>query len=109
MKNNLYLKEMLNVNEESRIKIENNYYGDDLQLLKKIDKNCYKSEAVLTNCLKSLGFKKAEEYSKSMFLRTSLWSSFLKQNPGFYELEKDIRTKLLKRFASDNFSPQILM
>ena len=109
MKNNNHLKEMIKVNENIRIKLFNNYYGNDLQLLEKIDKNCFKTEIELTNCLKSLGFKKAEDYSKNMFLGTTLWSSFLKQNPGFYDLEKDVRYKLLKQFATDNFSPQIFM
>ena len=91
MKNSVYLKEMLKVIEQSKIKLENNYYGNDLQLLDKIDKNCFKSETDLTNCLKAVGFKKAQEYSKSTFLWAFYWSKFLKQNPGFYDLERGLR------------------
>lgn len=109
MKNSLYLKEMLKVGEESKARIENNYYGNDLQLLKKIDKNCYKTETILLNCLKAEGFKKAEDFSKSIFLSSFYWSKFLEQNPGFYKLERDTRLKLLKQFAIENPAQRYLM
>jgi hypothetical protein len=109
MKNSFYLKEMLKVGEESKARIENNYYGNDLQLIKKVDKNCYKTETDLTNCLKAVGFKKAADFSKSIYLTGFYWSKFLDQNPGFYKLERETRIKLLKQFYVENPSKRFLM
>lgn len=107
MKNSIYLKEISMEGEKSRNKIANGYYGSDLQLLKKLDIHCYRSEADLIRCLKSVGFKKAEDFSKDIFIKIDLFSLFIKQNPDFYKLEIDLRKKLLKEFAIDNFSPQL--
>lgn len=109
MKNNVYLKEMLNVGKESKARIDNNYYGNDLPLIKKIDKDCFKSEASLALCLKKVGFKKAEEFSKSIFLNGFYWAKFLEQYPTFYKLDKEVRFKLLKQFNLDNASKPLLM
>ncbi len=106
MKTNVHLVEVFKLSEESRIKIQNGYYGNDVQLIKKVDPNCYKSEAQLTDCLKSLGFKKAAVYSNGIFYRIKLFSMFIKENPDFYKLDIELRKKLLKKFALDYILPQ---
>lgn len=101
MKNNGHLKEFLRVSIASKNKIDNNYYGNDFNLLKKIDKDCYVSQSKLSSCLKSLGFKKADEYSRDLFARTNSWGLFVKENPGFYKLSKELQLKLLLDFLKD--------
>jgi hypothetical protein len=106
MKTNVHLVEVFKLSEEARIKIQDGYYGNDIQLVKKVDPNCYKSEAQLTDCLKSVGFKKAAIFSNGIFERIKLFSMFIKENPNFYKLDLELRKKLLKKFALDNFITQ---
>lgn len=107
MKNNTYLLEIFKVSENLRVKLANGYYGDDLKLLKKLDPKCYKSEILLKDCLKSVGFKKSADFSHSIFERIKLFSMFIKENPDFYKLDVELRKKLLKKFAIDNFIPNL--
>lgn len=105
MNHNAYLREFIKINNQSKERIESNFYGNDMLLLKKINLNCYKSEIQFTNCLKSLGFKKAEEYSIALFSRINLWSKFVKQYPEFYKLKRDLQIKLLLNYFKDNSFP----
>ena len=109
MKNNIYLKEIVKVNYDAKTKIDDGYFGNDIDLLKTLDVNCYKSESDLIKCLKSVGFKRSEEYSKNVFSRINLFSKFVKENPDFYKLNIETRKKLLKQFSLDNLLQPIFI
>jgi len=79
-------------------RVETNFYGNDLKLLKNIDKDCFKNRIDCIKCLKKLGFKKADEYVKLSFDITDRMAIFKKENPEFYQLDKDLQTKLLKKY-----------
>jgi len=103
MNNSIYLKEFMKLNVEAESRIRNNYYGNNLKKVEKVDKNCFKSETQLTQCLKNVGFQKSDEYAKSIFSRVTLFGKFVKENPNFYKLDLELRSKLLTNYFKDNF------
>ncbi len=107
LKSNIYIKEIKKINDNIGVKIRNNYYGNDLQLLKKIERTCFTSESTLENCLKSSGFKQSKEFSHDLFQTIILYSKFTKENPGFYKLSRETRIKVLKQLAADNMTPRL--
>ena len=109
MKNSIYLKEFMKLSVEAESRIRNNYYGNDLKKVETIDKNCFKSETQLALCLKNVGFKKSDEYAKSILSRVSLFGKFVKENPDFYKLDLKLRTKLLTEYFKDGLVSNLII
>ena len=64
----------------------NNYYGNDFQLIKGIDKNCAKDKLTFINCLNKAGFKKSKEYADITFSLQDPMLAFRKAHPSFVKL-----------------------
>jgi hypothetical protein len=109
MNTSVYLNEFLKLNAIAESRVRNNYYGKDLEVLNKIQKDCFKTEKQLIECLKNQNFKKADEYAKSIFSRVSFFGKFVKENPDFYKIDKDLRLKLLTKYFKDNFFPNLII
>ena len=96
------LKKLKLLDEIATKKLETNYYGNDLQLIKNLDSKCFSNQEDLVECLKSRGFKKAYEYSKSLFDRFKLVNSFRNEYPEFSKLEKNEQLRLFKKYVAFN-------
>ena len=92
------LQEIKVLQDVANKRVETKFYGDDLKLLQNIDKDCFKNRIDCIKCLKNLGFKKADEYVKLSFDITDRMAIFKKENPEFYQLDKNLQFKLLKKY-----------
>ena len=73
----------------------NNYYGNDFQLIKGMDKNCVKDKPTFINCLNKAGFKKSNEYVDIAFSLQDAMLAFRKANPNFVKLPLETQQKLM--------------
>ena len=76
-------------------RITNNYYGNDFQLIKGMDKNCAKDKPTFINCLNKAGFKKSKEYVDIAFSLQDAMLAFRKANTNFVKLPLETQQKLM--------------
>ena len=84
-----------NINRE---RVTSNYYGNDIRLIRNIDKDCFKNKPSLINCLNKAGFKKSKEFADLAFLQQDAMLAFRKANPEFIKLPQPTQQKLLVKY-----------
>ena len=98
LKTDKNFQHFIEISNISRQRIEDKYYGDDFQLLKKIEKSCYKDKLTLINCLNKIGFEKSEDFVDNLFAQQAAILAFKKSNPDFMKISPEDQKKLFEKF-----------